>query len=134
MPCIILSTLWKKTCTVCIRTWFELDQIICIVVKYEVEILIKFSLCCFFSKACLPPMCVGSFGIPSPKSVPGIESIMWQCPPDLRKPAVGSNPKDPHLAPGRVPAATWAAAPLSTLWTSGCPGGPFHWVEISRLV
>lgn len=69
MPCIIFSTLWKKTYTVCLRTWFELDQIICITVKYEVGILLIFSWCCFFFffKACLPPMCVGSFGIPSPK-------------------------------------------------------------------
>lgn len=48
MPCIIFSTLWKKTYTVCLRTWFELDQIICITVKYEVGILLIFSWCCFF--------------------------------------------------------------------------------------
>ena len=68
MPCIILSTLWKKTCTVYIRTWFQLDQIICITVKYEVGILIIFSLCCFFSPKHVFPQCVlGVWGSHPPR-------------------------------------------------------------------
>lgn len=98
-------------------------------IKYEVRILIDFSLCYFSPKAWLPPTVSWEFCDPVPKQHPRDAKHHVTMPPIPAPPPPrpqGANcekqSQRPHLAPGRLPAATQAAVQLRHLRRSGYLG------------